>query len=168
MKNLVLFIFFLSVSLNLFSQKITKNTTDEFTGSSIVQTSDVDISDDFWCSVKKVNSVYILNLYFNGGKSIYTSNKDDELLIKFISGEIISLQNRELVTSELIQNTINGRYFSHFTISPTYVIDSEQLNKLKNNPIQTIRLSLSGKYADGAVNERSAKKLMKLFNLFTI
>lgn len=167
MKNLALFIFFLFISLNLFSQKITKNTTDEFTGSSIVQTSDVDIANDFWCSLKKINSVCILNLYFNGGKNIYTSNKDDELLIKFTNGEIISLKNRELVTAELIQNTINGRYYSHFTISPTYIIDTEQLNKLKNNPIQTIRLSLSEKYADGAVNERNAKKLMKLFNLFT-
>lgn len=168
MKKLVLFIFLLSLSLCSYSQKITKNTTDEFTGSSLVQTSDVDVTDDFWCSVTKVNSVYILNLYFNGGDNTYTSEKDDELLLKLKSGEIISLKNREIVSSELIKNTINGIYYSHFTISPTYIIDTEQLNKLKNNPIQTIRLSLSRKKADGVVTGKHAQKLMKLFNLLSI
>jgi hypothetical protein len=168
MKKLVLLIFLLFISLCSYSQKITKNTIDKFTGSSIVQTSDVDIADSFWCSITKVNSVYILNLYFNGGHNTYTSDKDDELLLKLKSGEIISLKNRELVTSELIQNTINGRYYSHFTISPTYIIDTEQLNKLKSNPIEIIRLSLSTKIADGDVTEKHAQKLMKLFNLFSI
>lgn len=168
MKKLVLFIFILIIPIHSYSQKITKNTSDEFTGSSIVQTSDVDIANDFWCSVTKVNSVYILNLYFNGGNNTYTCDKDDELLLKLKSGEIISLKNRELATSELIKNTINGSYYSHFTISPKYIIDTEQLNKLKSNPIQTIRLSLSRKKADGVVNGKHAQKLMKLFNLFSI
>ena len=153
------------ISIGLSAQKITKNTIDDFTGSHIIGTSDVSISDDFWCSMKKVNNVYYLNLYFSDGNNVYTSNQGDELLLKLEGGEIISLKNNKLVVSELIQNTVMGRMYSHFTISPTYEIDEVKLKVLKNTKILNVRLHFSDKYSDGLVKEKNSIKLMKMFSL---
>lgn len=164
MKKLVLMICVL-FSIGLSAQKITKNIIDEFTGSRIIETSDVDISNDFWCSMKKVNNVYFLNLYFNGGNNIYTMNQGDEFLLKLEGGGIISLKNNKMVVSEYVYFTVGSTTISHFTISPTFIIDEVTLKVLKNTKILNVRLHFSDKYSDGLVKEKNSIKLMKMFSL---
>lgn len=163
MKRFLLFLAILSICGSAYSQKIVKNEKDAFTGSHVIETSYVTISDGFTCSIRSVNGTRILMVSFNGGDEIYTMEKDAQFMFKLQNDSIITLANLEDAVGEYWSSPIGN--ISHFLLKTKYELSEEQINELQANKITNVRFYTTAGYIERKVSEKNAKKLLKLFAL---
>lgn len=163
MKQFLLFLAILSICGSAYSQKIVKNEKDAFTGSNVIETSYVTISDGFTCSIRSVNGTRILRVSFNGGDEIYTMEKDAQFMFKLQNDSIITLVNLEDAVGEYWSSPIGN--ISHFLLKTKYELSEEQINELQANKITNVRFYTTDGYIERKVSEKNAKKLLKLFAL---
>lgn len=165
MKRFLLFLAILSICGSAYSQKIVKNEKDAFTGSHVIETSYVTISDGFTCSIRSVNGTRILMVSFNGGDEIYTMEKDAQFMFKLQNDSIITLANLEDAVGEYRSLNIGNSHISHFLLKTKYELSEEQINELQANKITNVRFYTTAGYIERKVSEKNAKKLLKLFAL---
>jgi hypothetical protein len=161
MKRLILLLTLVTVCSSVFSQKIVKNETDEFTGRKVKETSYVTISDGFNCFIRMVDDSRMLNVGFNCGDKIYTMDDGAEFMIKLDNDSIITLNNFELSVADYISN----QYYSHFLLKTRYRLPGEALNELKKHKIVIVRFITTDGYIERKVSKGNSEKLLKLFNL---
>ncbi len=165
MKRFILFLAVLGICGSAYSQKIVKNEKDDFTGRMITETSYTKFSDGFTCSLRKVDSTFILQVSFNSGETLYSMDENAEFMIKLQDGNIITLRNLEAVTGEYTHFNVGNVNISHFLLQTKYLISETNLKLLQANKIEKVRFYTTDGYIERDVSEKNAKKLLKLFNL---
>jgi hypothetical protein len=161
MRKLLLLFTLSTIWSTVYSQKIVKNETDEFTGSKIKETSYVRISDGFDCRIRVINDIPVFYAGFNCGSEIYTMEEGAEFMFKLENDSIITLYNIETSVSEYF----SMGNISHFTLKTNYVLSEEELNALKIQKITKVRFVTTDGYIERKVSKGNSEKLFKLFNL---
>lgn len=165
MKRFILFLAILNICGSAYSQKIVKNEKDSFTGSHVIETSYVTISDGLSCSVRSVNGIRVLLVSFNGGDEIYTMERDAQFMFKLQNDSIITLINQEDAVGEYRSLNVGSTHISHFLLKTKYDLSEEKINELQTHKITNVRFYTTAGYIERKVSEKNAKKLLKLFNL---
>lgn len=166
MKRFILFLAILSICGSAYSQRIVKNEKDAFTGSHVIETSYVTLSDGLTCSIRSVNGIHVLLVSFNGGDEIYTMERDAQFMFKLQNDSIITLANLEDAVGEYWSSPVGN--ISHFTLKTKYELSEDKINKLQTHKITNVRFYTTDGYIERKVSEKNAKKLLKLFNLISI
>ena len=148
-----------------FSQKIVKNEKDEFTGSQVIETSYVSLSDGFTCAIRAVNGTAVLLVSFNGGDEVYTMEKDAQFMFKLQNDSIVTLANLDYAVSEYWSTSVGNTHISHYTLKTKYILSDEQIKQLQTTPITIVRFYTTDGYVERKVSDKNAKKLLKLFSL---
>ena len=168
MKRFILFLAILSICGSAYSQKITKNEKDAFTGSHVIETSYVTLSDGLPCSIRSVNGIHILLVSFNGGDEIYTMEKNAQFMFLLQNDSIVTLANLEDAVGEYRSLNVGSTYISHFLLKTKYDLSEEQIHELQTHKISNVRFYTTDGYIERKVSEKNAKKLLKLFNLINV
>lgn len=165
MRRILFLCIFAIICGTAYSQKIVTNEKDDFTGSHVIETNYVKISDGFTCGLRSVDNICILMVSYNGGKEIYTMEKDAEFMIKLSNGTLITLTNLEISTGEYKSITVGNAHISHFLLQTMYELSNEQLKELQGNTVAKVRFYTTSGYIERDVSDKNGKKLLKLFNL---
>ena len=171
MQKLILVILFI-VSVNIsFGQKLTKDETDDFTGSSIKETS--------WETFSKKSSFYSytsfqkiddriflkLKMVINGGRDAYYVDEGQVLFLRMDDEDIIKLNNPKSRRSSIGEGATWLAWSGVFGIELRFKIESEILKKLKTKLVSKIRIYTDDGYVESKVKEKQAKKFRKLIPL---
>ncbi|MEZ3441533.1 hypothetical protein [Alistipes sp.] len=164
MKKLFFALVLIVMHEHSFSQKITVDKIDDFTGAHIVETSYAKISDGFNCTLRKIDGRCYFSTAYNCGDEIYSAKEGAEFMLKLNDGEIIILNNLEYAVADYWSSGAPA-YLSHFVLKTEYLLSPSQVAQLQSTEISVVRLYTSEGYIERIVSERNAKRLLKLFNL---
>lgn len=161
---LPLFIFISSTTLG---QHLITNSTDEFTGKKIKETSIENLAQPFKMSgftykfsFKKVNDNLYLNLRIMSLSNSVFAIKDGEVLMLKISDTVLKLSNSDYVISKkggsgapgLSSSTCEG-------VSLYFPLTSESVDLLKSKPIVKIRLYTTDGFTEQEIKDVADKKV---------
>ena len=179
MKKLIALILFISLSFNLYSQKVNVE-IDEFTGDKNISTSFEKV---VWDN-KKAIAIYFSFLYKNekvilecgvipGPSSSIIVSSDSPLAIKFNNDNIVTLKSINYAIATEGGAGVIGTMASYANpgVHVRYSFSSQDDVKLfLDNLITFIRFSYSSSqgdvYKDVEVKEKDAKKLQKTYKMF--
>lgn len=168
MRKLISLIFVIVFSLPVFSQKVIKREIDKFSKVEVVETNSnrlftqnkrgTGFSYIFECSIRRVGDVYSMPA------SILTDDiekytEDSGVTFLFANGDILKLYTNYTGISDP-KEFGNGHWFNtSFSLTP------EQVELLKNNKIEAIRISYLGGYYDHDIKDKNQDKIMKMIKL---
>lgn len=165
MKKILLLALFSIIGLTAFSQKISRDEKDAFTGMHVVETNYVKICNGFTCALRSVDNGRYFLTGFNCGDEIYTIEKGADFMFKLEDNSVIKLSNIETSIAKYFSETIGSVHLSHFYLECQCLLGDDQLKKMQTTKITMIRFYTTDGYIERNVSDKSAKKLLKLFNL---
>lgn len=153
---------FTLVSYGLSSQTIVENQIDEFTNQSIKRTSWEPLSKNMngalHFRISQINSHYFLDLkmIIGQGGSVFSIGENDELMFKFMNGEVIKMMNKKFtITCEgcgavgFIGSTAQG-------IQVSYPLNEDQVKLIVSNNIEKIRVYRTKDYIEESIKPKYA------------
>lgn len=161
MKTFLLLLF--SFPLLCYSQKLTVNETDKFTGKKRLETSYCIVTMKFVSAIQmKLRSVdTTCFVTFNGNTGVGVVGLTDATTFLFEDNSTTkvyptSIQSYDIGVGQYSSNTFNQQYN----------ISIDQIEMLKTKKLISIRREFNSNYADFDVKEKHAEKISKLCMLF--
>jgi len=156
MKCIIILIVFVSLFLNnAIAQNCSyeKNTIDEFTDKTILQTSPemfINFSEKVKCSLGRIDSLKFILLELTTGKSLYKIGKENLLYLILDNGEKTQFEPIELI---VFSNKIHG----YNNIKVAYEL--RDLEKIKSSSISKMRVTTSDGFFEYEIKKKGAKNL---------
>ena len=167
--KLLIIVFFLGTYLSI-AQKIVKNETDEFTGSSIKQSdwNTLSMTRDLACyfRISQVNNKLRFDLKLNLAGKVFSIDKGQEIMFKLSNNEIVKLENVKYTV------TCNGCAAKGIVgsntegIQVTYYLTQEKLKLLTDNEVVKVRVYTSEGYVEDSIKAKNYRKLKGALSLF--
>ena len=161
--KILLIVIFIGNSHQIFSQQLVENYVDEFTNNKIKRTSWTSINNMLrftaYFRISRINDNYYFDLKLMIGTSVFSIEKDQELMFKLSNGEVIKLLNTQYAI------TCTGCGAKGFLgsqaqgIHTSYYFTNEQIKKLKEIPAIKIRIYTSKGYVEDNIKPKYYKKL---------
>ena len=155
------------ITTSVSAQKIKKKEVDKFTKAEIVETSYealykqnfmlMGYTNIFECAIRKVDSVYVMpaNILTNDVEK-YTED----------SGVTFLLDNDETVTLLTTYTGISGEQcYKGYMFNTLFKLSADDVQKLKNNKVVSIRVSYLGGYYDHDVKDKNQSIISKMLKL---
>lgn len=164
-------ILLLMLPMCCFSQKIVKNEVDEFTKKNIKETSWEIVSRNMevyvFMNVKKIDNEHFLGLKF------MLSNRFKVLSIAQNFELMLMMENDSIITVKCIESVVSckgcgAKGFSGsmaWGINPTYYIEADYIDVLKNMPLKKIRMYTTEGHISTEINEKWKFVLKELLEL---
>ncbi len=154
----------LFITTTIYCQEIVKNETDDFTGKSIKETSWISLqrSNDYsYTRFRKIDNTYTFDykLMYNG--QVFSVDKGDKLMFKFLNNEIMELENNEYAITGIGNGATGLIGSSAMGIYLHFMVDESQIKKIADNTIQKVRLYTTDGYIEGEIKEKLYKKFKK-------
>ena len=168
MKKLITVLMFLTTIFG-YSQKIVENEIDEFTKNRIIRSDweKVSSTSNLYLNtrISKINDTHYLELKFYP-KGVSSISVEDNISFMFESGEVINLHSDKYKISNYGDGSIGivGSKAIGFNID--CVLNSNDLEKFKNNIVKKIRINKSEGYSEEELKSKNSEKFRQLFNLF--
>jgi len=164
MKNIFLMLSIIT-SVSLFSQKITKDEIDEFTGDIIKETNWTTLNSKgsfyTYARFRKVNDNYFLNFKALIGRVI-SIDEGENLYLKLENGEVLKLYNVKYEISGKGRGAIGLSGSSMLGIFIQCKLTNMQLESLKKNTIVKSRLLTNDGYIEANVKSRQGNNVLDL------
>jgi hypothetical protein len=174
MKKYFMLFVFVFVSSYSFCQKIEENTVDEFTGNivkrtsweTLIKTHSFTVNTIMLYSISKIKDMVYLNVkMILTPDRVFSVAKDQELMMKLETGEVVKLSNLE----SAISCTGCGAYgFSgsgQLGVTLSYSVNAEQFTILLKNKIVKIRIYASDGYVEEEAKNKEVVKFQKALAL---
>ena len=154
----------------VFAQKIKKKEIDKFTGVEIVETSHetlytvqiiiaANVTNMFSFKIRRVNGEYCMpaSIVMN---SVVKYQEDDG--VQFL------LDNNEVVTLKTNYTGIGAKRYENmgYLFSTSFNLSNDDVEKLKNNKVQTIRITYLGGHYDRDLKGKKQELISKSLRLF--
>jgi len=163
-KALILSIILIATLIQVSAQTLTQNETDEFTGSTVKHSSwetlNASMKYTAYFRISKINDFYYFDLKMAIGSTVFSIDKDQEIMFKLSNGKIIKIPNLEYtITCEgcgargYVGSGIQG-------IQVSYNLTSEQIKELKNNSIVKIRIYTNIGYVENNLKPKYYQKIL--------
>ena len=159
MKKLLVFVFVFQFLNNSFSQKIIKSEIDQFTNEKKTKSNMLilgrGMNSSLGVSIRTINSAMILDLAINYPTNAAAITKDNSIMFKFDSGEIVNL-NTETSKIHIIQSYLNL----------PLPVPIDKIDVFLNSKITNVRINTSeGNFDFNNFKEKSQIKVQDLFKL---
>jgi len=157
-------------SIQSFSQKLIQNEVDEFTGKKLKRTDWLTLDVGFMemevrYSLVKVDSTYAINIKIIEPHKYHSIDKDDELMFKLESGEIIQMHSDSSVRSCIGCGATGFIGSKALGLTAYFPFTDEQLNAMKQSPVSKMRLYLNRGYKEIIINEKKSNKFTESLKL---
>lgn len=165
---LIILILLTGIISKSFGQKLEENKKDDFTGNMIKRTSWENLF-----TTMTANAFFRISLdgdnesfdfkYQDG--SVFSIDKDQELLLKLDNGDVVTLKNYQYTT------TCKGCGARGFTgssaegIQVLYLLSKDQITQLKAHKIVKVRINTVEGFFDHDVKDKNAVKIQDCLNL---
>jgi hypothetical protein len=145
------------------AQTLEENKTDDFTNNKVKRTSWETVNETMSFSayfrISQINSDTFFDLKLMIGGKVFSVKKDQELMFKLENGEVVKLANLEYTITckgcgarGFIGSAAEGAKMS-------YLIDKDQLEKLKTSKVVKLRIYTSDGYVENDIKEKNSKKI---------
>lgn len=161
MKNLLPFFVLIFFNTLCFSQKLTKNGEDEFTGNSVKETSVITMGKYMVFAKQINNNIEFIQLF--DSNSEYSMKPGDKFYFLFSDNSKLILEATQLAES-VEREPFQGQT-SKYRLIQVYALTPEQVNILQKNIVTKVRWENNIGNDNCNVTPRQAKKLLKTFNL---
>jgi len=154
------------------AQKLEKPIIDKFSGDTTQFTNENTLTNKFdlivnylSCRAMKVNTLYEIGFHIlKGSTGYYAIHKGDKCYIKFDNGDIITLFSSDDYSS----NTRYSSYGSSYESTPWFVLKQDDIDKLKNGKVTTIRIVTTVAPFDYDIKDKNSEIIKKELSLFKI
>lgn len=170
MKQLFLLFGFSCVSMFIYAQKIEKVEIDKFTGAEIIETTSESLYVDRFLFYANVKHQFIFCIRrVNGEYSMPATIVMDDI-VKYEKGDgvIFLLGNGEIVTLETNYTGIGSSPYLNmgYSFSTNFSLTDDDVEKLKNNKVETVRVTYLGGYYDVDLKSKKSALITKSLKLF--
>lgn len=168
MKNLFLILFALFTAY-CNAQKISEDHIDEFTKNHVKRTDWEGLTFEMKAVTSyrfsKIDNQYFIQLKIMLGDVYFSINENDELMLKLINEEIVTLKNIKYTTTCVGCGSTGFNGSQSQGINVSYNISNEQYQLLTQNTISKIRIYTSKNYIDLEIKKKKADILQKALKL---
>jgi hypothetical protein len=155
------------------AQKLVKPDVDKLTGDTTYKTSFEDISDnntvrgtdELSCSAMVKNNKYALFFYIYSGNtksSLFSIHKGSSLTVKLVNDSTITLWSLTDRTSTPLKVSPHRN-----ACSGLYILSTDEISALKNNPITDIKIKTSNGVLDYELKDKKSLSISKQITLLT-
>lgn len=169
MKKILLIFLILSISINLFSQKIKRSEIDKFTKQYVIETSFEKLSFDGFNASKNISVSFIHQENIDVLRvkwitnHVYSISKDNKILFMDNNNNIYNFFNISYVISE------RGAGSTGLSWSASQGLDfyiTGDFDELKEKEITRIRIYTTDGYMDFKISEKYSNKFQSLYKIF--
>ena len=162
MKQFIVAFIFLAFVTSSYAQKIKKHEIDKFTKEEFVQTSSVKLFDvfgfmrrhKFECYIEKHGDIITMPAIMGFDCENIDIDKNSGVIFLLDNDETI-----ELLTEFIGDTDRYNRFSTCFKLSP------EDVEKLRNNKVVSVRINYVGGHYDAEVKEKNQSKISNMLNL---
>lgn len=167
--TLAFFMLFSLCTFKTFGQTLKEDKVDEFTNQKIKRTSWETLNQTMafaaYFRISRINDQDYFDLKLMIGVSVFSIEKDQEIMLKLSNGEIVKLPNCKyaITCKGCGANGLAGS--SSEGIQVSYLLNKENFEKIKNSPVAKIRIYTNDGYVEEECKEKYASKILKAINL---
>ena len=152
-----------------FSQKLIKNSTDDFTKMHVKETSWETLKSDFHRTIyfkfKKIDSTSFLYLKISFGGSVFSIEKGADLMLKDEADSIINLQNLKYTITSTGGGARGYLGSAGQGLEACYPIDTYEITALLTKKISKIRYYMQDGYDEFEIKKSEAESLQQSLRL---
>lgn len=169
MKLLLISLFIASSSLQSIAQRIVENKIDEFTGSTVITTSNHSLfvkglgTEGASYRLQKIDGITILRMRY-GRSKVFSVPEGGSIIFLLENGETFTMRSTDYRISE--PNSTSDALVPNWSASISYVSeDDPTLETLEANRVSKIRIYLSDEYEDYEIKPKIAAILQRAVKL---
>ena len=159
----ILIVIMLGTASETLGQTLEENQVDEFSNNSVKRTSwetlNMTMTFSGYFRISRINDNNYFDLKLMLGGSVFSIDKDQQIMFKLDNGEFVKLSNLEY---RITCTGCGAKGFSGSSaqgIKVSYPIDKEQFEQLRNNTVVKIRIYTNDGYVEDDTKEKHAKKI---------